>query len=53
MTEVVAFGAKPGFVLWMLLGLIVGLYQQTRSGHVSEWQTMLTHPCKGSVVILE
>jgi putative inorganic carbon (HCO3(-)) transporter len=53
MTEVVAFGAKPGFVFWMLLGLIVGLYQQTRSGPIAEWQTMLTHPCEGSVVILK
>ncbi len=27
-TDAVALGAKPGFVFWLLLGLISGLYQQ-------------------------
>jgi len=42
MTEAVTLGAKPGFVFWMLLGLIAGLYQQTRSGQIAEWQTVFT-----------
>jgi putative inorganic carbon (HCO3(-)) transporter len=42
MTEAVALGGKPGFVFWMLLGLIAGLYQQTRSGQIAEWQTIFT-----------
>lgn len=28
MTDAVSFGAKPGFVFWMVLGLIVGIYRQ-------------------------
>jgi len=28
MTDAVALGAKPGFLFWVLLGLIVGLYQR-------------------------
>ena len=28
LTDTVALGAKPGILFWMLLGLIVGLYQQ-------------------------
>ena len=41
MTEVVALGAKPGFVFWMLLGLVAGLYQQTRSGQMAAWLTIM------------
>jgi hypothetical protein len=32
MTDAVALGAKPGILFWMLLGLIVGLFEQTQSG---------------------
>jgi putative inorganic carbon (HCO3(-)) transporter len=32
LTDAVALGAKPGILFWMLLGLIVGLYEQARSG---------------------
>ena len=30
-TDAVALGAKPGVLFWMLLGLIAGLYEQTRA----------------------
>jgi putative inorganic carbon (HCO3(-)) transporter len=30
LTDAVALGAKPGVLFWILLGLIVGLYQQVR-----------------------
>jgi len=30
LTDAVALGAKPGLLFWMLLGLIAGLYEQTR-----------------------
>ena len=30
LTDAVALGAKPGFLLWWLFGLIAGLYEQTR-----------------------
>ena len=30
-TDAVALGAKPGLLFWMLLGLIAGLYEQTRA----------------------
>jgi hypothetical protein len=29
LTDAVALGAKPGFIFWMLLGLITGLFLQT------------------------
>jgi putative inorganic carbon (HCO3(-)) transporter len=31
MTDAVALGAKPGFLFWMLLALIVGLFYQVRA----------------------
>jgi putative inorganic carbon (HCO3(-)) transporter len=31
LTDAVALGAKPGLLFWMLLGLIAGLYEQTRA----------------------
>jgi O-antigen ligase len=31
LTDAVALGAKPGVLFWMLLGLIAGLYEQTRA----------------------
>ena len=31
LTDAVALGAKPGFMFWMLLGLITGLYSQIRA----------------------
>jgi putative inorganic carbon (hco3(-)) transporter len=30
LTDAVALGAKPGFLFWMSLGLITGLFLQTR-----------------------
>ncbi|MBT3391899.1 MAG: O-antigen ligase family protein [Chloroflexi bacterium] len=36
MTDAVALGAKPGFLFWMLLGLIAGLYQQVLSASVEQ-----------------
>ncbi len=30
LTDAVALGAKPGLVFWLLLGLIAGLFEQTR-----------------------
>jgi putative inorganic carbon (HCO3(-)) transporter len=30
LTDVVALGAKPGVLFWMLLGLVAGLYQEQR-----------------------
>jgi putative inorganic carbon (HCO3(-)) transporter len=30
-TDAVALGAKPGVLFWMLLGLIAGMYEQTRT----------------------
>ena len=37
MTDAVALGAKPGFIFWMLLGLITGLYlQEYPAGEVVE-----------------
>lgn len=38
MTDAVALGAKPGFIFWMMLGLIAALYEQVRTGRVAEWQ---------------
>lgn len=32
MTDAVALGAKPGFLFWMLLGLIAGLYNRQQEG---------------------
>jgi putative inorganic carbon (HCO3(-)) transporter len=31
MTDAVALGAKPGFLFWWLLGMVYGLYEQSRS----------------------
>jgi putative inorganic carbon (HCO3(-)) transporter len=39
MTDCVTLGAKPGFVFWMLLGVLVGLKQQVDSGEVMAWRT--------------
>jgi putative inorganic carbon (HCO3(-)) transporter len=30
MTDAVALGAKPGFLFWWLLGMVYGLYEQSR-----------------------
>jgi putative inorganic carbon (HCO3(-)) transporter len=34
MTDAVALGAKPGFLFWWLLGMVYGLYEQSRSAKV-------------------
>lgn len=36
MTDAVTFGAKPGVLFWMLLGLVTTLFQQTHSGRFFE-----------------
>lgn len=38
MTEVVALGAKPGVLFWMMLGLIASLYEQARTGRLADWE---------------
>jgi len=37
MTDAVTLGAKPGFLFWMLLGLIAGLFDQVHSRRITEW----------------
>jgi len=34
MTDAVALGAKPGFLFWWLLGMVYGLYEQSRPAKV-------------------
>ena len=34
MTDAVALGAKPGFLFWWLLGMVYGLYEQSRTSKV-------------------
>ena len=37
MTDTVALGAKPGFIFWLVLGLITGMHQLLyRSGHLAD-----------------
>ncbi|MBI5034857.1 MAG: O-antigen ligase family protein [Chloroflexi bacterium] len=43
MTDAVALGAKPGFIFWMMLGLIAALYNQVRTGRITEWQLGARH----------
>jgi putative inorganic carbon (HCO3(-)) transporter len=43
LTDVVALGAKPGVLFWILLGLIAGLHQQTRD-RVAEEESLGLEP---------
>jgi O-antigen ligase len=36
LTDAVALGAKPGFLMWWLLGLAFGIYQQARPSRVAQ-----------------
>ncbi|MHC4617465.1 MAG: O-antigen ligase family protein [Planctomycetota bacterium] len=38
LTDAVALGARQGVTFWMVLGLISGLFSQTRSGRLAEWR---------------
>jgi hypothetical protein len=35
-TDTVALGAKPGFLFWWMLGMIFGLYDQSRPARVKQ-----------------
>jgi len=36
LTDAVALGAKPGFLFWWLLGMVCGLYEQTRTRKLAQ-----------------
>lgn len=41
LTDSTILSAKPGFIFWILLGLIAGLYDQTQSGELARTETGL------------
>lgn len=41
LTDSTILSAKPGFIFWILLGLIAGLYDQTQSGELARTETRL------------
>jgi putative inorganic carbon (HCO3(-)) transporter len=41
LTDVVALGAKPGILFWMMLGLIAGLFEQAESEGFIQWRNWM------------